>query len=166
MIQQKQIELYVFLHSMRNGILTVSPQASIVRQAQLPIHEVEVECAGAGSSKILLRLPEYLAIGKSLIQPGPQTMTDAPRNRINEGGGELAKIEDKVETRPDVGASPIKPPTPTPVMSDAPAKRFDQLSESEQDRHMERAFFRLIKPKINEIDDEIKASGGLNGGQA
>jgi len=160
-IQQKQIELYVFLHSMRNGILTVSPQASITRQVQLPIHEVEVECAGADTSKILLRLPEYLAIGKGLIQPGPQTMTDAPRNRINEGGGELAKIEDKVKTRPAVGATPIKPPTPTPVISDAPAKRFDELSDSEQDKHMERAFLRFIKPKINQIDDEVKQQGGL-----
>ena len=163
MIQQKQIELYVFLHSMRNGILTVSPQASITRQVQLPIHEVEVECAGADSSKILLRLPEYLAIGKGMYA---LPVTDAPRNRINEGGGELARIEDKVQTRPTVGASPIKPPTPTPVMTDAPAKRFDELSDAEQDKHMERAFLRFIKPKINEIDDEIKAHGGLNGGQA
>lgn len=165
MIQQKQIELYVFLHSMRNGILTVSPQASITRQCQLPIHEVEVECAGPDSSKILLRIPEYLAIGKGLIAPASVVTAEVPRNRINEGGGELAKLEDKVQTRPSVGASPVKP-NPIPVMTDAPAKRFDELSDAEQDKHMERAFLRFIKPKINEIDDEIKAHGGLNGGQA
>lgn len=166
MIQQKQIELYVFLHSIRNGILTVSPQASITRQCQLPIHEVEVECAGPNSSKILLRIPEYLAIGKGLISQASVLAAEAPRNRINEGGGELAKIEDKAETRPTVGATPIKPATPTPVMTDAPTKRFDELSDAEQDKHMERAFLRFIKPKINEIDDEIKAHGGLSGGQA
>ena len=155
MIQQKQIELYVFLHSMRNGILTVSPSASIIRQVQLPIHEVEVECAGPSSSKIILRIPEYMAIGKGLINPTPFVMAPtadpvrgAPTNGIDNGD----KAE--VETR-------SAPPT-TAHMTEAPIKRFDEMTSDEQDRHI----LKLIKPKINQIEDEIKASGGLNGGQA
>lgn len=165
MIQQKQIELYVFLHSMRNGILTVSPSASIIRQVQLPIHEVEVECAGPSSSKILLRIPEYMAIGKGLISPTPFVMTPtADEVRGAPTGGFDQGESAKVETRPAINNSPVKPVTPAPLipMTEAPTKRFDEMTSDEQDRHI----LKLIKPKINQIDDEIKASGGLNGGQA
>lgn len=154
MTPQKQIELFVYLHSIRNGVVSVSPQPSIARQAHLPIHKVEIECADQHSSKVLIRLPEYLAIMEGLIQQSSVVMSDRPGNRIAENGGQLAKLDPQRHGSDTAGESSVKPVAPAPlippasmgkssVMTDAPTPRslpsFDQLSESQQEDYMKQA---------------------------
>lgn len=63
----KIIEVYAFLHSFANGILTVTPRDSDSGKAHLPINEVEFTAVPNAPRKILLRIPEYLASAKNLM---------------------------------------------------------------------------------------------------
>lgn len=159
MIQQKQIELYVYLHSIRNGIISVSPSDNILRQTQLPISEVEVECAGRDTSRILLRLPEYLALGKGMINPVPVALLSDSQRISNDTAGD-GRASDSAKSSDAV--IPVRKSTPASVMTDKPLHRFDKLTEEQQSAAMGRAFLNLIKPEINQIEDEVKQQGGLS----
>jgi hypothetical protein len=66
MNQTETIEIYAFLHSLKNGILTISPNQGVFGQVELPVHEVTFIAVDDLPRMVALKIPAWLANGKGL----------------------------------------------------------------------------------------------------
>ena len=78
----KTIDLSMYIHTIRNGVITVSTGAYFEsRQEQLPAHECEVRVTSGSENgayaRCIIRLPEAIAVMKGLI-PDPQAAISTP----------------------------------------------------------------------------------------
>ena len=75
---QKHIELYAFMHHMKNGILTVSPNQGQFGQVDLPINEISFIAINDMARMAVIRIPEWLAVGKGLTTIYQESLTGTP----------------------------------------------------------------------------------------
>jgi phage FluMu protein gp41 len=96
----KMIEIYAYFHGIQNGMATLSPAASIIGKIQVPVSDVSMEVVGYDSSRVLVKLPEYLAIGTGIYsRPTPDT---AAMVGISAGQAVLRNGQDRILSERDL----------------------------------------------------------------
>lgn len=66
MTQTETIEIYAFMHHVKNGVLTISPNQGVFGQVEIPINEVSFIAVNDMPRMIALKIPVWLAKGKGL----------------------------------------------------------------------------------------------------
>lgn len=87
-------ESYGYVHSVNNGIVTVTPRNDDVGKRYLPLNLIELTMNTSEPRLALIRMPRYLAEGNGLIRNPPQTMAVSyplKENGISAGEASEAK---------------------------------------------------------------------------
>lgn len=66
MTQTETIEIYAFMHHVKNGVLTISPNQGVFGQVEIPINEISFIAVNDMPRMIALKIPVWLAKGKGL----------------------------------------------------------------------------------------------------
>lgn len=74
MMNTRIIEIWCFLHSMVDGMLTISPTGTLANHKRVPVNMVNFQMEPS-SARILLSIPQYLAEGLGLWAP-PMHLTE------------------------------------------------------------------------------------------
>lgn len=82
MNQKDTIEIWCFLHSSVDGVLTVSPAIGLANHCRIPASMVDFQVSADKPQQILMRIPTWLAAGFGLYRPpAPASTVEKPRTQ-------------------------------------------------------------------------------------
>lgn len=168
----KRFEFNAYVHGIANGLVTITPADSHLGKQYLPAALVELTPHPTIARYAMLSIPMEMADAYEIRKPAElRTMPDSrltPMNRINTGGGELAKFAPKTEAQihdevvesvvDAAKKSGIIPTTPIPPVS---------ATDAQIDARVETALARLfrnanvVKPqseRLREVASDLDAA--------
>lgn len=137
-MENEKHEFWAFIHTLANGILTVTPNDRITAKKHIPINLVsDITMDETRARYALISVPLFVARGFGLTRSAPivesNERAETSNNRINEGGGQLALAKASVESgNSSIGmravesskaATPPTPPSQFPAELEAHVER-------------------------------------------
>jgi len=132
----KMIELYAFVHSIENGVVTLSPGDSDVRRERISILDVNIVPDRTIARRALIQIPEYLAIGKGLKKAEEEIV------QLSDEDQQLLDELVKEESSRVVRMQPIR----------RPAHRQQNILLA----HSVKSAFEKFKEEIESLDENIQ----------